>query len=92
MFNLPIDLSISKLWQVCFFMLQSGLTPLHLTAQEDRVNAAEVLAKNDANLDQQTKVHAHINPHVISRIQCSMQIIGLIQNCALIINVNEDVY
>lgn len=37
-------------------VLQSGLTPLHLTAQEDRVNAAEVLTKHDANLDQQTKV------------------------------------
>lgn len=37
-------------------MLQSGLTPLHLTAQEDKVGAAEVLAKYDANLDQQTKV------------------------------------
>lgn len=41
-----------------FCMLQTGLTPLHLTAQEDRVNAAEVLCKNDANLDQQTKVQA----------------------------------
>lgn len=37
-------------------MLQSGLTPLHLTAQEDKVGAAEVLAKYDSNLDQQTKV------------------------------------
>lgn len=37
-------------------MLQSGLTPLHLTAQEDQVSAAEVLAKYDANLDQPTKV------------------------------------
>lgn len=41
-----------------FCMLQTGLTPLHLSAQEDRVNAAEVLCKNDANLDQQTKVQA----------------------------------
>lgn len=39
-----------------FFTLQSGLTPLHLTAQEDKVGAAEVLAKYDASLDQQTKV------------------------------------
>lgn len=38
------------------YVLQSGLTPLHLAAQEDRVSAAEVLAKHDANLDQQTKV------------------------------------
>lgn len=42
-------------------MLQTGLTPLHLAAQEDRVNAAEVLAKHDANLDQQTKVQTHTN-------------------------------
>lgn len=47
-----------------FCLLQSGLTPLHLTAQEDRVSAAEVLAKHDANLDQQTKVQTC--NHVIS--------------------------
>lgn len=41
-------------------MSQSGLTPLHLTAQEDKVGAAEVLAKYDANLDQQTKVLTQI--------------------------------
>lgn len=45
-----------NLFRVNVFMLQSGLTPLHLTAQEDKVSAAEVLAKYDANLDQQTKV------------------------------------
>lgn len=44
-------------------MLQSGLTPLHLAAQEDRVSAAEVLTKHDANLDQQTKVE---NTHIMS--------------------------
>lgn len=35
---------------------QSGLTALHLAAQEDRVSVAEILSKNGANLDQQTKV------------------------------------
>lgn len=45
----------SAQWTGCS-VLQSGLTPLHLTAQEDRVNAAEVLTKHNANLDQQTKV------------------------------------
>lgn len=45
-----------NLWMVNVCMLQSGLTPLHLTAQEDKVSAAEVLAKYDANIDQQTKV------------------------------------
>ena len=46
-------------------VLQSGLTPLHLSAQEDRVSAAEVLAKHDANLDQQTKVQTdtHMQVH-----------------------------
>ncbi|XP_077576055.1 uncharacterized protein ank2a isoform X3 [Stigmatopora nigra] len=54
----------TKVWEIiafkadlrCLFVLQSGLTPLHLTAQEDRVSAAEVLAKHGANLDQQTKL------------------------------------
>lgn len=44
-------------------VLQSGLTPLHLTAQEDRVNAAEVLGKHDANIDQQTKVQTSSMMH-----------------------------
>lgn len=41
---------------VCFVLLQSGLTPIHLAAQEDKVGVAEILAKSGANLDQQTKV------------------------------------
>lgn len=36
--------------------LQSGLTALHLVAQEDKVAVAEILARNGANLNQQTKV------------------------------------
>lgn len=36
--------------------LQSGLTSLHLAAQEDKVAVGEILAKHGANLDQQTKV------------------------------------
>uniref|UniRef100_A0A6Q2XCF0 Ankyrin 2a, neuronal n=1 Tax=Esox lucius TaxID=8010 RepID=A0A6Q2XCF0_ESOLU len=38
--------------------LQSGLSPLHLTAQEDRVGAAEVLTKHDhgASVNGKTKV------------------------------------
>lgn len=53
-------------------MLQSGLSPLHLAAQEDRVSAAEVLTKHDANLDQQTKVentHTHTH-HVMEMFYC----------------------
>lgn len=38
------------------FDLQSGLTPLHLAAQEDRVNVAEVLVNQGAAVDAQTKV------------------------------------
>lgn len=50
-------------------MLQTGLTPLHLAAQEDRVNAAEVLAKHDANLDQQTKVqHTHTHTQQLTNV------------------------
>lgn len=37
-------------------LLQSGLSALHLAAQEDKVAVGEILAKNGANLDQQTKV------------------------------------
>lgn len=40
--------------------MQSGLTALHLAAQEDKVAVAEILAKNGANLDQQTKVQTVI--------------------------------
>ena len=40
----------------CCPCVQSGLTSLHLAAQEDRVGVAEILAKHGANLDQQTKV------------------------------------
>lgn len=35
---------------------QSGLTSLHLAAQEDKVGVGEILVKQGANLDQQTKV------------------------------------
>ena len=52
---------------------QSGLTPLHLSAQEDRVSAAEVLAKHDANLDQQTKVNIYLF------IYCNNQTIKIVE-------------
>lgn len=35
---------------------QSGLTPLHLAAQEDKVNVAEVLVNHGATIDPETKV------------------------------------
>jgi len=35
---------------------KNGLTPLHLTAQEDHVPVAEVLVNHKANIDPQTKV------------------------------------
>lgn len=37
-------------------MLQNGLTPLHLCAQEDKVNVASILVKNGANVNSTTKV------------------------------------
>lgn len=46
---------------LCFFNClsvcpQSGLTPLHLAAQEDKVNVAEVLVNQGATIDPETKV------------------------------------
>lgn len=51
-----VSTAFANLISYALYALQSGLTALHLAAQEERVNAAEVLAKHDANLDQQTKV------------------------------------
>lgn len=48
------DMNIEALCDVS--LLQSGLSALHLAAQEDKVAVGEILAKNGANLDQQTKV------------------------------------
>ena len=42
--------------KLSFCGLQNGLTPLHLCAQEDRVNVASVLIKNGAEIDATTKV------------------------------------
>ncbi len=45
---------------ILFFLIlmfsQSGLTSLHLAAQEDKVGVGEILVKHGANVDQQTKV------------------------------------
>jgi len=47
--------------EVCYvtlqiFCLQNGLSPLHLCAQEDKVNVAAILVKNGAEVDSTTKV------------------------------------
>lgn len=42
---------------------QNGLTPLHLAAQEDRVNVAEVLLNHGADINLQTKVNLFFNTH-----------------------------
>lgn len=34
---------------------KNGLTPMHLCAQNDRVNVASILVKNNANVSQKTK-------------------------------------
>lgn len=51
---LPMSLSLC----VCVSLphIQSGLTPLHLAAQEDKVNVAEVLLNHGADVNPQTKV------------------------------------
>ena len=41
---------------------KNGLTPLHLAAQEDRVDVAQILVKYHADIDPQTKV-AVLSPH-----------------------------
>lgn len=41
--------------------MQSGLTPLHLAAQEDKVSVAEVLLNHGADVNPQTKVSARFN-------------------------------
>lgn len=38
------------------YLCQSGLTPLHLAAQEDKVNVSEVLVNHGATVDPETKV------------------------------------
>lgn len=42
--------------KACLSSLQNGLTPLHLCAQEDKVNVASILVKNGAQIDAKTKV------------------------------------
>jgi len=36
--------------------IKNGLTPLHLCAQEDKVNVASILVDNNANINATTKV------------------------------------
>ena len=40
-------------------LLQNGLTPIHLAAQEDKVPVAEILVKYGSEVDSQTKVGGH---------------------------------
>lgn len=40
---------------------KNGLTPLHLTAQEDHVSVAQVLVGHKAKIDPQTKVSFETN-------------------------------
>lgn len=49
-------IAIKKIRKNNFFVsFQNGLTPLHLCAQEDKVNVAAVLVKNGAKIDPPTK-------------------------------------
>lgn len=51
-----MSLGLSVCLSVCLPVPQSGLTPLHLAAQEDKVNVAEVLVNHGATIDPETKV------------------------------------
>lgn len=49
---------------ICFILLQSGLTPLHLVAQEGHVGIADILVKQGASVYAATRVSCraiHIN-------------------------------
>lgn len=52
-----------KILPILIIMLQNGLTPLHLCAQEDRVGVADILLKNGAKVDTATKVKLTPNKH-----------------------------
>ncbi len=50
------------------YLCQSGLTPLHLVAQEDKVNVSEVLVNHGATIDPETKVmtsHHKMGFHIL---------------------------
>lgn len=53
-----------------FSQIQSGLTPLHLAAQEDKVNVAEVLLNHGADVNTQTRVKLsqiiHTHKHTVN--------------------------
>lgn len=50
----------SPLYPLLPFSPQSGLTALHLAAQEDKVNVADILVRHGANQDAHTKVQAPV--------------------------------
>lgn len=69
-----------------FLYLQSGLTPLHLAAQEDKVNVAEVLCNQGAFIDPETKVMiassclwikviCKVDLHILPLHRCKLSII-----------------
>lgn len=60
------------------FSLQSGLTSLHLAAQEDKVNVADILTKHGADQDACTKVQ-HIFCHCCPQFRLGWFLVGLIQ-------------
>ena len=55
--RLDVDLpNFAKLFFLSFsFRAKNGLAPMHLCAQEDRVNVAAILAARGADLDAETK-------------------------------------
>lgn len=55
-YNVIFYLLLFIKYYIYFYILQNGLTPLHLCAQEDKVNVASILVKNGAQIDAKTKV------------------------------------
>ena len=55
---------------------KNGLTPLHLCAQEDKVNFASVLVNSGSIIDPQTKVIHHILLFYTNKIQKKISVLG----------------
>lgn len=65
--DLPVISDVSVTCLSSSDVPQSGLTPLHLAAQEDKVNVAEVLVNHGATIDPETKVTLRQHPSRLPR-------------------------
>lgn len=60
---------------VFFSHIQNGLTPLHLAAQEDKVNVAEVLLNHGADVNTQTRVRLSLLVNPQRQTQCKYTVL-----------------